>query len=123
MHFDCIIQNMLTKQFSNLVHKHFCAILKNKKIIQCFVNVYGMHAEERAINFIVYRKLENISLIVIRVNSNNELCFSKPCVNCILKIKNLKIKKVIYSFNNNFLVEEKKDDINSTHLSLFYRTL
>jgi len=70
------------------------------------------HAEHGAILYLRNRKIRNnIKLIVIRVDSNNNLSNSTPCENCIRRIKNAGIKKVIYVNENCDLVEEKVQQI------------
>lgn len=74
--------------------------------------VNSKHAEHGAILYLRNKKIRNnIKLIVIRIDSKNNLMNSTPCENCIRRIKNAGIKKVIYVNENHDLVEEKVQHI------------
>jgi len=74
---------------------------------------HSIHAEHGATNYLKRRsKRNNIKLIVIRIDSNDKLINSTPCENCIRRIKEAGIKKVIYVNAKNELVEKKVDQIN-----------
>ena len=73
---------------------------------------YSKHAEHGAILYLRNKKIRNnIKLIVIRVDSNDNLINSTPCESCIRRIKEAGIKKVIYVNANQILVEERVDQI------------
>ena len=57
-------------------------------------------------------------MVVIRVNNNGDLTYSKPCCNCIYYLKLYGIKNVYYSDKNGEIVKEKMNDIESQHSSI-----
>ncbi len=75
----------------------------------------GIHAEHDAIlklKPIKYKKhLINVNILVIRISKRNKLQSSKPCINCIQKMKSLpekkgyRIKNVYYSNDNNEIIK------------------
>lgn len=74
-----------------------CKRIKNKykKFIE------SLHAEQHAIISVKNRKtLKGASILVIRLNKNNELRLAKPCEMCMGFIKHVGISKIYYSTNN-----------------------
>ena len=71
---------------------------KNKKS-----NIKSEHAEEVAINSLPFNLINKnkgrsrLHLLVIRINAKGEFCNSKPCHDCILKLKKNNIYKAHYS--------------------------
>jgi hypothetical protein len=94
----------------------------------------GVHAEHDAINKLkpLKRKkhLQNINLLVIRLSRKNKLQSSKPCVDCINKIKFLpekkgyKIKNIYYSDDNENIVKSNLKTLENEelHYSKYYRS-
>jgi deoxycytidylate deaminase len=62
--------------------------------------------------------LKKLNILVIRVNSKNELVNSKPCENCIYYLRLYGIKNVYYSNENGEIVKEKITDIENEHQSI-----
>ena len=56
------------------------------------------------------------SIVVIRIDSSNNLCDSKPCEECIDIIRLSGIKKIYYSVINGIIIE-KTSMISSKHKS------
>lgn len=89
------------------------------------------HAEEHAIN--KYKKIpisrrcklarKTLTIMVIRVSRTGVLGNSKPCANCLALMKRHRITRVIYSDEHGELVTEKVARMETTHLSLAYRSL
>jgi deoxycytidylate deaminase len=107
------------------VHKHACALIKGGKIIQSSVNTISNrfigHAEQMILH--KYKKqhdLKKCMLMVIRV-SKSQISDSKPCNNCLKRIQELGIKKVLYSTNNGYNVVST-DDLTNNHLSCHYKS-
>lgn len=50
-------------------------------------------------------------MIVIRIDSNGNFCNSVPCSQCLLRIKNFGINKIIYSDDNGLIVKQKISEI------------
>ena len=73
---------------------------------------HSKHAEHGAILYLKNKKIRNnIKLIVIRIDANGKLVNSTPCEMCIHRIKEAKIKKVIFVNDKDILIEEKVDQI------------
>ena len=96
-------------------------------------NEPGIHAEHDAINRLkpIKRKkhLQSINILVIRLSKNNKIQNSKPCANCIERMKYLpekkgyKIKNIYYSNENGDIVKTtlinlEKEEL---HYSRFFR--
>tara|TARA_R110002110_G_scaffold5437_2_gene28158 strand:- start:24914 stop:25369 length:456 start_codon:yes stop_codon:yes gene_type:complete len=58
------------------------------------------HAELGAIFGIAREKTKNSVMYVVRINPSNDFLLSKPCPMCILALKHVGVKKVIYSVDN-----------------------
>lgn len=59
--------------------------------------------------------LSNLTLIVVRY-SGGKFSFSKPCKHCIEKIKEVGIRKVLYSDDDGNFIEEKTRDLKNDHI-------
>jgi deoxycytidylate deaminase len=57
------------------------------------------------------------TIVVIKLSVNNTLGNSKPCVNCLNKLKKLNIKRIYYSDANGNIVGEKIKDMISNTIS------
>ena len=110
-----VLMNAATK--STIRCQHSCAIISGGKIISIAVNVIGFHAELHCKKYVVKT---NISLIVLRTNSNGDLLNSKPYADCIKYIKKHKIKKIYYSTENGFMCE-KSSEIKNDHITYHNR--
>lgn len=72
--------------------------------------------------FIIYKNnYKNFILVVIRLDKNNNLCDSKPCVNCLNLIRKSNIKKIYYSDNYGNIIKEKVKNITTNHLPICKR--
>lgn len=49
--------------------------------------------------------LKSTSMLVVRINNNNELRLAKPCEHCMKYIYHVQIKNLFYSINNDILHE------------------
>ena len=96
-------------------------------------NEPGIHAEHDAINKLKpltrNKHLQNINILVIRLSKNNRLQSSKPCANCINKMKILpekkgyRIKNIYYSDNNGEIIKSSIKNLENEelHYSRFFR--
>ena len=101
-------------KYSVLKHTHIAIIYKRGKILSIGINKLGtrsrgcgwntlsIHAEIMAIkNIGDTKKLQGASMFVVRINSLDELLFSKPCnsCSCILEkcMREYGLNKVYYS--------------------------
>lgn len=96
---------------SNHKHRHGCVVFKGSKIISTGFNeirycwkldkkykkwVNSLHAEQKTIIF-SEASLKRCSILVVRINKNNEMLNSKPCRICMGMIKDVGISKIYYS--------------------------
>ena len=117
-----------------------CRVNSSDGFLQC--NCCSCHAEISAIrnvyhkmgftgNYIhhlkgswKFRKIfRKISLYVVRVNSQNKLGYSAPCHNCLKIIKELEIKKVIFTTENQNVEIIDPKVFKNNHITLGYRLL
>lgn len=115
-------------------NKHICVILHGKKIISYGSNSqYGvrlsnskfspsLHAEQQACRCIK-TNYRNMTILVIRLNSEGKLCNSKPCKNCCEIMRLHGIRKVIYSNEHGKLESYKLSEFYSDHISKGYRLI
>jgi len=121
MSFNFINKKIKTTDFLNLKTQQF----KNKS-----KNIFlSFHAEEKAIRDFLrferkrYRSIsKNLILIVIRIDNKNNLIDSKPCSHCVKIMKNLGLKKVVYSQKDGSLIIERLSKIKSISSS-GYKTI
>jgi deoxycytidylate deaminase len=98
-------------QKSEFKHRHGCIIFKGSHIISTGYNkvryckkldkryrkwMNSLHAEQKTILF-TREDLKRCSILIIRINRNNELCHSKPCKLCQSLISDVGINKIYYS--------------------------
>lgn len=126
-----IINLLCQKAHSSLMEQKIAAIMiKNNKAVSspyCNIhryisnavpekNILSIHAEINLINH--HPNKNKVSLVVIRLNSNNQLCNARPCYNCLLELKKYGIKKVFYSININKIICERVHHMLSVHISV-----
>lgn len=68
--------------------------------------------------YIKTKLLKNIILYVVRIDTNNNLKNSAPCVDCMSVIQKLGIKRMVYSDDNNTFQKVKP-----THYTIHYVTM
>jgi tRNA(Arg) A34 adenosine deaminase TadA len=117
----------LLKEFNNKQLIHL------KKEIKRTGYVLAHHAEENVINYFkdkIEPKKKNkknfyrnkFTIVVIRINNNNELKSSNPCAHCVNVMKLFGIRKVIYSTNDGNFISELLENI-QTNNSVGYNSL
>ncbi|MEK6879191.1 MAG: hypothetical protein AABY22_06255 [Nanoarchaeota archaeon] len=108
----------------NLRCKHYCFILKNDKILSIGLNshksnprnlrypkfneygknissIRGTCAEHIAVIKLGYIDCSKFTFVVLRLDNNGNLAYSRPCGSCIgLLQKQIGFKKLFYSLNN-----------------------
>ena len=62
-----------------------------------------------------------MKLYIVRIGTYGELKDSRPCVNCFNTIKQLSIKKIIYSTSDSSIVSQKVCDYYTNKPSLGYK--
>lgn len=89
----------------------------------CGISKVSTHAEEAVLNKITTkkRKLLHGRLFILRVTTDKkgEIKFtnSKPCSECVKKIKASGIKKIAYSNDLGEIVYEKTSNLSNNHIS------
>ena len=105
-------------EFKGMYHHVSAGIIDGKEIDldSISVNNHDRHAEEAALN-----PEKHDSIIVIRIVGQKKyenLGMSKPCKDCLKRIKQFKnIQYVYYSDHIGMIVREKVEEIQTEHLS------
>ena len=128
---------------SNVHFKHSAAFIKKKgkQIIEIGYNQYNFFSQKKSktipIDYTRYTKHAeqhlslkmikkngsntsiSLDIIIIRINKNNKLRYSRPCNNCIEYLRNLgySINNVYYSTNDETIVYEKLYEMEKKHTS------
>lgn len=100
-----------------------CVIFKGKKIFSSGYNQIrnfsfipptlksfpeSLHAEQHAIGKVQNKKkIENASILVIRINKSGQLMMARPCAVCMLNIKKNNIQYMFYSNSDGEIISEK----------------
>ncbi len=63
------------------------------------------------------KRFKKIILYIVRVDSNNELQESAPCVDCMNTIHNLQIKRIVHSTNGGEIIIRQPSNYNSEHVT------
>ena len=129
---------------STLAYKHGCVATCGGKIIAraCNTNrsykgtktmncMNTSHAEINVLRMLEHkykanpRKLSKITLYVARIDRKikGKMFLSAPCMDCFCKIKELNIKSIVYTCNNNNIQKHSTDNFTSTHISYGNRYL
>ena len=109
IHKDILWQTGLNKFMKKIT-------IKQNKGTQTYYRT--VHAEiDVMLKFHHKRQLKGMDIIVIRVNKNNLLKNSKPCYDCICKLRQMGIRKVYYSDKNGRIVYEYASNIFNSHVS------
>jgi cytidine deaminase len=135
-HIACVLQNGKVSSVANKA-----IILHKSTILSYGVNIYGnlegtapgTHAEINAVNKLPRlgsnKKNKIISLLIVRISKTNNIQNSKPCNNCIQKMKYLpglkgyKLKYIYYSDEAGNIIKTtlKNLETDEQHYSNYYR--
>ena len=66
---------------------------------------------------------KKVSLYIARTGKHHDIKDSAPCVDCLNTIKQLNIKKIIYTMDNNIINSCKPCDFHTEHTTLGRRHL
>jgi tRNA(Arg) A34 adenosine deaminase TadA len=123
---DSIIIDRLIKKAtkSNVNNKHSAGLIINNKIYSYGINRYLKNNQTIHAEINIFEKLKKhikllcgYDIIVIRINKNNILRNSRPCNNCIIKLKKFGIRRIFYSNNSGDVVYEYLNDMQFNHIS------
>lgn len=117
---------------SDIYYQHAAGIIQNNKLISSGINKFAavkspqykrtIHAEISAFYNVSKKSLKGLDVIVIRIK-NNMLKNSRPCNNCIDKLRKVGIRKVYYSNEDGIIVSEFVENMEKLHISSGYRLL
>jgi deoxycytidylate deaminase len=107
------------------IHKHACGLVKGGKVLEWSVNTISNRRIGHAEQMILYKfrkpqELKKCTLFVIRV-SKTQISDSKPCHHCLQKIREVGIKKIIYSTDTGYDTITCDETV-SNHLSCHYKS-
>lgn len=119
---------------SPVLHRHSAAVIHKNQIMTSGHNKYikkvvldggiighkTMHAELSAalkIKSSIQKLSGGVDIIVIRINNRMELKNSRPCNNCIEKLKSIGIRRVYYSNDDGEIVREDINTMEKLHIS------
>jgi len=105
----CAIGNKIVSKGCNHYRTKFSKI-PNKEYCSC-------HAEMDAINRLKIKKQKNITIYVVKKDRNNEYKDSTPCLDCYNYMKQLGIKRIVYSIEGS-IISAKLKDIQPQKISL-----
>jgi tRNA(Arg) A34 adenosine deaminase TadA len=130
------LTNFLKKEACNspVLHRHSAAVIYKNQIMTSGHNRYikkvlleggefghkTMHAELSAVLKIkssIQKMQGSVDIIVIRINNRMELKNSRPCNNCIEKLRSIGIRRVYYSNETGNIVREDIDTMEKIHVS------
>ena len=94
-------------------HKMSCLIVKKNRIISSGYNQLktspksphrfkSTHAEFHALARLNLEETKGCTVYVYRMDKNGILSNSKPCESCFLLLQKKKIKRIIYTYENNW---------------------
>lgn len=118
---------------SELSHKHAAALIKDSTLYSYNFNAYvqpfykktdqinnyfkSIHAEINVFYNFPKKYVKNLDIIVIRINNKNILKNSRPCNDCILKLRKLGIRKIYYSNDSGEIISEFVNNMDLIHVS------
>jgi deoxycytidylate deaminase len=123
---------ILTKMASDstIYHKHAAALISGNTIYSAGINKFikeiknnnniykrTMHAEINVFENFPKKNVKGLDILVIRINKNYVLKNSRPCNQCIEKLKKIGIRRVYYSDHNGNIIYEKVEYMEKLHVS------
>lgn len=94
--------------------KHFAFLAKRNKIIAMGYCKAGTHPESPALFKQVHAEFDcklrccirpRMTMVCVRVNAQGELRLSKPCSVCAAILSEMKLRKLLYSYDEGFCCE------------------
>lgn len=129
--FDELVQFLKKIALNSIVYyKHAAALICGDTVYSSGANKYikqiknnnqaynrTMHAEITVFEKLQKKKVRGMDLLVIRINKHSILRNSRPCNQCIDKLRKIGIRKVYYSNENGDIVCEFVEQMEKTHVS------
>ena len=83
-------------------HRHGAIVTRGGKVIGKGKNCYDRctHAETCAIDDNWASEMQGATIVIIRLRKGKKLGMSRPCDNCMAKIRSVGIKRIVYSTNS-----------------------
>jgi hypothetical protein len=66
----------------------------------------------------VKKLMRKVTIYIVRVSNSGELKSSGPCINCLSVIREVGIRKMMFSEDDGSVKEYNTDEYNRVHLSL-----
>lgn len=112
-------------EFSNVNYRHSAVLFNKNSIVNYGYNNFitrqknkTVHAEIQAMSTL--KNCKGLDIFVIRTTGNS-LCNSRPCNNCILKMRKKGIRKVYYSNSKGTIECEYVNTMPLLHCSKNYK--
>lgn len=91
--------------------------IKSKETNEIQTHFKTVHAEINVFSKMPKKSVKGLDILVIRINKQLALKNSRPCNNCIDKLKKIGIRKVFYSNENGNIIGEFINDMEKYHIS------
>jgi len=127
---------LLQNAKNNSMSYNHSAVLFNKKEVYLGINNNRSYIQRKHINPSTHAELDTFkhlnkkmklqrsfrkySILVIRINNSGQICYSKPCANCIRELREHQIKYIYYSDHQGNIIKEKTNVIHNDHVSKVY---
>lgn len=109
----------LSEKSNHPSHKHGAVIVRKSQILGFGFNEYKSHPKSNhpfkmkhaEFSAVLNTKLEDLSgcdIYIFRKTKNDKIANSKPCHFCELMLKSLNVKRVFYSHEENYKMEQYK---------------
>ena len=128
---------------SSMLMKHGCVVVESNKIIGSGCNNYRtqfgdkfitkacschaeMHVLHKCLKVLQKKQIRKLTFYITRVSADGTLKISAPCKDCLIKLEQYNVKRLIYSIDDNkfisvrnrdyttdFVTRSKKDYLNS----------
>ncbi len=109
---------------SRMLYRHGAVLFTKRQIHTKGYNIFtdgandsSVHAEMSCLAIKRIVKYSKCSILVVRLNSNNKLTNSKPCKDCLEKLKSSKIKNIYYSDGRGQIICEKVKNSTTSFVS------
>lgn len=115
---------LAVKEAAKARHRHRlgAVLLKGGKPIAVAHNFSYIHAEHAAIGRAWRNSIEGCTIVVVRVRRNGKLGMARPCPNCMERLIDAGIRKIIYSDFDGNMREEKLPRYEANPVNIKFRS-